>query len=84
LDANLENDGESEGTTNPAIRESEVVSSEECVLTARSKQVEGKPLVLLQVNCRSILNKILEFWNLIDTYNPDVIISTELWLGKET
>ena len=30
---------------------------------------EGKLLVLLQVNCRSICNKILEFWNLIDTYN---------------
>jgi hypothetical protein len=48
LDANLKNNGESEGMTNPAIRESEVVSSEECVLTARSKQIEGKPLVLLQ------------------------------------
>ena len=23
---------------------------------------EGKPLILLQVNCRSICNKILEFW----------------------
>jgi exonuclease III len=54
------------------------------VLTARSKQIEGKPLVLLQVNCRSILNKILEFCNLIDTFNPDVIISTELWLREET
>jgi hypothetical protein len=78
LDANLENDGESEGRTNPAIRESEVVSSEECVLTAGSKQMEGKPIVLLQVNCRSILKKILEFCNLIDTYNADAIISTEL------
>jgi hypothetical protein len=39
---------------------------------------EGKPLVLLQVNCRSICNKALEFWNLIDTYNPDVVIGTEL------
>jgi hypothetical protein len=24
---------------------------------------EGKPLILLQVNCRSICNKALEFWN---------------------
>jgi exonuclease III len=79
----LENDGESEGTTNSANRESEVVSSEECVLTAGSKQMEGKPIVLLQVNCRNILNEILEFWILIDTYNPDVIISTELWLREE-
>ena len=39
--------------------------------------------VLLQVNCRSICNKILEFWNLIDTYNPDVVIGTESWLSGE-
>ena len=44
---------------NPAMRESEVVSSEEGVVTAGSQQVEGKSLVLLQVNCSSILNKIL-------------------------
>jgi len=45
---------------------------------------EGKLLVLLQGNCRSICNKILEFWNLIDTYNSDVVIGTELWLSEET
>ncbi|PNF22858.1 hypothetical protein B7P43_G16578, partial [Cryptotermes secundus] len=45
--------------------------------------IEGSSLVLLQVNCRSILNKYLEFWNLIDTYNPDVIIGTESWLSEE-
>ena len=44
-----------------ARRESEVVSSEECVVTAGSQEMEGKPLILLQVNCRNILNKILEF-----------------------
>ena len=44
---------------------------------------EGMPLVLLQVNCRSICNKVLEFWNLIDTYNPDVVIGTESWLSEE-
>ena len=65
-----------EVTMNPALSESEVVSSEERVVTAVTQQIEGKPLVLLQVNCRSILNKVLEFWNLVDTYNPDVIIGT--------
>ena len=40
-------------------------------------------MVLLKVKCRSICNKILEFWNLIDTYNPDVVIDTESWLGEE-
>jgi len=44
---------------------------------------EGKPLVLLRVNCRSICNKNLEFWNLIDTYNSDVVIGTESWLSEE-
>ena len=27
---------------------------------------------------------MLEFWNLIDTYNPDVIIGTESWLRGDT
>ena len=38
---------------------------------------------MLHVNGRSICNKILEFWNLIDTYNPDVVRGTELWLSEE-
>jgi len=37
---------------------------------------EGKSLVLFQVNCRSIYNKALDFWNLVDTYNPNIIIGT--------
>jgi hypothetical protein len=44
---------------------------------------EGKPLVLLQLNCRSIYNKALDFWNLVDTYNPVVVIGTESWLREE-
>jgi hypothetical protein len=39
--------------------------------------------VVLQVNCRSIYNKALEFWNLVDTYNPDVVIGTESWLRED-
>ena len=50
-----------EGTTNPTMTESEVLSCETHVRSAGSPQIEGKPLVLLQVNCSSILNKILEF-----------------------
>ena len=38
---------------------------------------------MLQVNCRSILNKTSEFLNLDDTYNPDVIIGTESSLREE-
>jgi hypothetical protein len=38
---------------------------------------------LLQVNCRSICNKIFEFWDLTDTYEPDDVIGTESWLSEE-
>ena len=40
-------------------------------------RTEGKSLVVLQVNCRSLYNKAIELWNLVDTYNPDVVIGTE-------
>ena len=68
--------GIAEGTTNQERRETEVAPSEERAGSAGSTQAEGKPLALLQVNCRNICNKILEFWNLIYTYNPDVVIGT--------
>jgi hypothetical protein len=45
--------------------------------------IEGKPLVLLQVNCRSIHNKTLDFWNIINKYNLDVVIGKGSWLGEE-
>jgi hypothetical protein len=64
-------------------RETKDKSEEVSVAATMGHISEGKPLVLLQVNCRSICNKILEFWNLIDTYNPDVIIGTESWLSEE-
>src|SRR5215475_2539185 len=50
---------------------------------AQAYKFGGKSLVLLQVNCRSIYNKALEFWNLVDAYNPDIIIGTESWLREE-
>jgi hypothetical protein len=46
-------------------------------------RIKGKSLVVLLVNCRSIYNKALEFWNLVDTYNPDVVIGTESWLKED-
>jgi hypothetical protein len=46
-------------------------------------RIEGKLLVVLWVNCRSIYNKALEFWNLVDTYNPDVVKGTEPWLKED-
>jgi hypothetical protein len=44
--------------------------------------IEGKTLVLLQVNSRSIYSKAFDFGNLIDTYNRDVIC-TYTWLSEE-
>jgi hypothetical protein len=57
-------------------------TSDKCVTNGGVQMIEGNSLVLMQVNCRSVLNKSLEFWNLIDTYNPDVIIGTESWLRE--
>ena len=54
----------------------EDTTEEECGAVAERHTSEENPLVLLQVNCRSICNKIVEFWNLIDTYKPAVIIGT--------
>ena len=44
---------------------------------------EDESLAVLQLNCRSIRNKVLEFWNIIDTYNPDIVIGTESWLNED-
>jgi len=38
---------------------------------ASACKIEGKSLVLLQVNCRSANNKALQFCNLVDTYIAD-------------
>jgi len=61
----------------------EATAEEKYVAATVTHISEGKPLVWLQVNCRSICNKILEFWNLIGTFNSDVVIGTEAWLREE-
>jgi hypothetical protein len=38
---------------------------------------EAKSLISLQVKCRSIYDKALDFANLVDTYIADIIIGTE-------
>lgn len=55
----------------------------ECVATRGTQWIQGKSLVFLRVNWRSIFNKTVDFWNLFDTYNPDVVIGTDAWLRKE-
>jgi hypothetical protein len=37
----------------------------------------------MQENFRSIYIKTLDLWNVIDTYDPDVVIRTESWLREE-
>ena len=70
-------------TTDMATREPEDETKEGCLAAKVAPKTESKPLVLLQVNCRSVYNKTLDFWNLTDTYNPDVVIGTGSWLSKE-
>jgi len=72
-----------EPTTKPVRRETDDKAEEECVAATVGHISEGKPLVLLQVSCRGICNKILEFWNLTDAYKPDVVIGTESWLSEK-
>jgi hypothetical protein len=56
---------------------------DEIRITVTAHENAGKSLDLLQVNCRSNYNKALGFWNLVDTYDPDIIIGTESWLREE-
>jgi hypothetical protein len=64
-------------------REVEVGARVKSVSVASAYSTEGKSLVVLQVNCKSIYNKALEFWNLVDTYIPDVAIGTESWVKED-
>jgi len=49
---------------NPARREIEEETQEEYVAATVAHMNEGKPMVLLQVNCRSTYNRTSFFWNL--------------------
>jgi hypothetical protein len=59
------------------MRRVEEVTRDKRVVSGGAQKIEGKSLVLMQVNCRSILNTSLDFWNLIVTHNPDVITGME-------
>jgi hypothetical protein len=64
---------------NPTVRRVEELTGDERVDTGGAQKIKFMSLVLMQVNCRSILDKSLYFWNLIGAYNPDVMIGTESW-----
>jgi hypothetical protein len=66
--------------TNLARRETEDETKEECLAVTVVLMTEGKPLVLLQVNWRSIYNKTLDFWNL--THNNPNVIGMKSWLSE--
>ena len=70
-------------STIPERNTTAVSRGEICRVTKVKLGTKGKSLVVLQVNCRSICNKVLEFWNLIDTYNPHVVTDTESWLYED-
>jgi hypothetical protein len=44
--------------------------------------IEHKSLVLMQVNCRGIFNNYLDFWNLVDTYSPHVLMHPDSKVQK--
>ena len=39
-----------------------------------------KVVKILNVNCRSVVNKKAEFFSLLNCHNPDIVIGTESWL----
>jgi hypothetical protein len=58
---------------NLTVRRAEEVTKDDCVATGGAQKIEHRLLVLMQVNCRS----------LIDTHNPDVVIGTESLLREK-
>jgi len=54
-------------------REVEVGSRVKSISEASAYRIEGKSLVVVMVNYRSIYKKAIELWNLVDTYNFDLL-----------
>lgn len=40
-------------------------------------------LRLLQVNCRSVVNKETQLWNLIEACDADIVLGIESWVSEE-
>jgi hypothetical protein len=68
-----------DGPGTSSLKSREIEERKRDISTAEfaSCRTPGNSLVVLQVNYRSVYKKVLEFWNLVDTYNPDVVIGTE-------
>jgi hypothetical protein len=80
---NVNTAGRIDAKTSPVGEEAADTTAVDQGAAAEGGTAEDTPLTLLQVNCRSICNKLLEFWNLIDIYDPDVVIGTESWLNSD-
>jgi len=65
------------------INEFDVGSRVKSIAETSAYRKECKLLFLLQVIFRSVYNKQVEFWNLVDTYNSNVVIGTESWLKED-
>jgi hypothetical protein len=63
--------------------EDKKVTKDERAARGGAQKIDHKSPVLMQVNCRSIFEKYLDFWNLICAYNPDIILGLESWLREE-
>ena len=50
---------------------------------AFAKKQPPKRLKIININFRSIVNKVQEFYCLLDTENPDIVIGTESWLTPD-
>ena len=51
--------------------------------TAPKKRQPQTKLKILNINCLSIVNKVKEFWALVETEKPDIIVGTESWLHRD-
>ncbi|KAG8235604.1 hypothetical protein J437_LFUL014648 [Ladona fulva] len=91
-----EGGGEEEGGEEGVRRESGVNMVKEVEMDKRSGDIIFEAdaaggetlgrngfLRFLQVNCRSLVKKVVEFQSLIEIHEPDVIICTETWLREE-
>ena len=47
---------------------------------APQKNQSQPKLKILNLNCQSIVNKVQEFWALVETEKPDIVVGTESWL----
>ena len=52
----------------------------EMPLTANSIQVTSREMLIIHLNCRSILNKVEELEMIVEECNPDIIVLTETWM----